>query len=107
MNSILRSVLSEELERVSKNRQVYKKKLEAFPYGALVTKNRGSHFVNYLVYRKGAKVKTDYVRKGDLERIKMLISKRENIAEQIKVLEEQKKDLEKSLKESNMKVAKR
>ncbi len=98
MEPILKGVLKEELERASRNLFVYNEKLKDYPQGKLVTKRRKNNYVNYLVYREGNKVKSDYVKKVEIDDIQILIAKRNDIKNQIKLLKQQINDLEKILK---------
>ncbi len=98
MELILKGVLQEELNRASRSLFVYNEKLKDYPQGKLVTKRRKNNYVNYLVYREGSKVKSDYVKKGEIDDIQILIAKRNDIKIQIKLLKQQICDLEKILK---------
>lgn len=98
MEPILKSVLQEELKRTNKNLFVYNEKLRKYPKGKLVTKRRKNNYVNYLVYREGNKVKSDYVRKAEVDNTIIHIAKRDDIKKQIKLLKQQISDLEKILK---------
>ena len=52
----------------------------------------------YLVYRKNNKIITDYVRISDIDKVHMLLQKRENVQSQVLNLKSQKNDIEKILK---------
>lgn len=98
MVNVIEDVLYEELDRVSRNLEIYTKKLNSFPKGALVKKIRKNHIAYYLVYRSDGKVVTDYVRKGDIDDVEEKVKKRDILLRQIKELRIREKSLKKLLK---------
>ncbi|HRX42191.1 MAG TPA: hypothetical protein P5315_05405 [Clostridia bacterium] len=97
MANVIEDVLDEELNRVSRNLEIYMKRINAYPKGALVKKARKNHVAYYLVHRSDGKVVTDYIRKSDIDDIKEKIIKRDILARQIKELRMRKVSLEKML----------
>lgn len=61
--SIIQHVLSEELERLEKLAQKYKRALSSLPKGSLSKKTRNGQVYIYRAYREKDKVKFEYIGK--------------------------------------------
>jgi hypothetical protein len=74
-------VLKEEYERLKEIRQDYENKLQQLPRGTLVKKRIGGHDYNYLAYRSGGKVVTDYIKSSCLDETSQQLERRKKIEE--------------------------
>ena len=99
--SVFEGVIREEIERLSKNILAYKKLLEELPKGSLfIRKDYNSYFV-YRRKRQGNKIVSEYL--GPLESYKVQeeINKSneyKRIKNNIKIAEEELKELKKAIK---------
>jgi hypothetical protein len=98
MDSIIKNVLIDDFNRLSKNYLYYLKKMKSYPVGSLVSKKRQNHMVYYIVYRKNEKVISDYVQKKNVGYYEELFSKKNNLKKQMGIMKKQISDLEKILK---------
>ncbi|MFW5891285.1 MAG: hypothetical protein ACOCUI_03615 [bacterium] len=90
--SVIINNLKEDLRRINENIKMYKKKIEKYPQGYLREKKINGKSYYYLRKRYGDK----YVKKEDVEEVKVGIKKRRFIEENLKGLIEQKKYIEKN-----------
>ena len=74
-------VLEEEQERLSNQRNDYMAILEKLPRkgGSIVEKEISGHKYHYFAYREGKKVRTEYIKKKDLDEFRKKIAERDRI----------------------------
>lgn len=74
-------VLEEEQERLISQKNDYLEILKELPRvgGSVVEKKISGHIYHYFSYREGNKVKTDYIKKKDLEEFQKKVAERERI----------------------------
>ena len=100
--SILQDILKEEKIRLTALKQKYEKELEKLPRGSLSKKLRNNKPYYYLAYRDGEKVKFQYIGKEDSEKLHILqkqVSKRHGLILKLKQVNEELKELSKSVNE--------
>lgn len=100
-SSVIRHVLEEELERNIRIAQRYKKELEILPKGSIVKRKIANKEYYYLSYREGKKVITKYIGKIEqvnIEEIKRNLDKRKHIAEVLRNLKQEEKEIRKALR---------
>lgn len=75
-------VLEEEQERLSSQRNDYMAILEKLPRkgGSIVEKEISGHTYHYFAYREGKKVRTEYIKKKDLDEFRKKIAERDRIS---------------------------
>lgn len=75
-------VLEEEQERLSSQRNDYMAILEKLPRkgGSIVEKEISGHKYHYFAYREGKKVRTEYIKKKDLDEFKKKVAERDRIS---------------------------
>ena len=95
--SIIINNLKEDLRRINENIGMYKSKIAKCPQGYLREKMINGKSYYYLRKRYGDKIKDKYVKKEEVEEVKIGIKKRKFIEESLKGLIEQKKYIEKIL----------
>ena len=96
--SVIINNLKEDLRRINRNIEMYKKKIAKYPQGYLREKKINGKSYYYLRKRYGEKIKDKYVKKEDVEEVKIGVKKRRFIEENLKRLIEQKRYIEKILK---------
>ncbi len=102
--NILISTLREELATVKRLEKRYIKQLGELPRGSLVVRTVRKNKYVYLTYREGSKVKQRYLGKVDpdlLQSIKEQIKKRNDLKGKLKSVREQKRILERALREKS------
>lgn len=74
--------LEEEQERLSSQRNDYMAILEKLPRkgGSIVEKEISGHKYHYFAYRDGKKVRTEYIKKKDLDEFKKKVAERDRIS---------------------------
>ncbi len=75
-------VLEEEQERLSSQRNDYMAILEKLPRkgGSIVEKEISGHKYHYFAYRDGKKVRTEYIKKKDLDEFRKKVAERDRIS---------------------------
>lgn len=75
-------VLEEEQERLSNQRNDYMAILEKLPRkgGSIVEKEISGHKYHYFAYRDGKKVRTEYIKKKDLDEFRKKVAERDRIS---------------------------
>ncbi len=74
-------VLKEEYERLKDKKQDYENKLKQLPKGTLIKKQINGHKYNYLSYRVGRRVITNYIKVNNLDQIRDQLIRRKKIVE--------------------------
>lgn len=79
--SYIKSIVSVEVKRIKALKENYEQQLLSLPKGTLQIRRRGNYEYNYLSFRDGEKVITDYVGKDDkrINKIKEGLEKRKHI----------------------------
>ncbi len=75
-------VLEEEQERLSSQRKDYMAILDKLPRkgGSIVEKEISGHKYHYFAYREGKKVRTEYIKKKDLDEFRKKVAERDRIS---------------------------
>ena len=97
-DSILKQVLIEELDRTIRMTAIYKEELEKLPKGSIVIKKIKGRPYNYLQFRDGDKVKSEYINESKVEKVKKYLERRKELKKSIKRADSNKKSLERALK---------
>ena len=92
-------VLCEEYDRLKSRKQNYEEELKQLPKGKLVKKRIKGKEYNYLMYRADNKVKTDYIKKDNLEKMCLQIERREKLEKKIVDIDIDLKLIEKVIKD--------
>lgn len=85
--SVLEEVLLEEYDRTKRIISALKKELNTLPKGSVQEKIIGGRKYSYLVYREGKNVRSDYIKKSDIEIVRNGIAKRKENETAIKELQ--------------------
>ncbi len=95
----IKNLLKEELENLNKMREMYIKKLNSIPKGAVVKKKINNHYYYYVVYRENGKVKMDYIGKdkNKVKEYKKYVKERKKYKEKLKEVEKEIKFIKRAL----------
>ncbi len=74
--AILKDMLIEELDRLTRMENGYIQKIDSLPKGSIVNKSIKEKKYSYLVYRSGLKVITQYIKPEELEDLKKKVEQR-------------------------------
>lgn len=98
--TVIEDVLKEELERLQEMERTYREKLEQLPKGSIVTKKISGKPYNYLLYRVGKKIVTQYLRmqQHEIEELNYKILQRKKYEKILKEIKEEYKLIRKVLK---------
>ena len=99
--SIYASSLKEDLDRVRRNIETYRRRIMEFPAGSLMIRSIKGHDYIYLKYRKDGKVVQEYVSAFDQERYDRLqadIAQRKQLQLELKNLLTEEKEMRKALR---------
>lgn len=99
--SIYVSSLKEDLDRVRRNIETYRRRIMSFPSGSLMIRNIKGHDYIYLKYRKDGKVVQEYVSAFDQKKLEQLqadISQRKQLQLELKNLIAEEKEMMKALR---------
>ena len=97
--SMVYDVLLEEKSRINDKIAFYNERINRLPKGSILIKTIKGHQYNYLVYREGKKVVTKYIKKADLEEVRIMLGKRKKIEEILRDLKKDIKLIDKVVKE--------
>jgi len=100
--SVFKDMLNEEFKRLSELKSKYEKELVSFPKGSLSRKIRNNKPYFYLAYREKEKVKFEYIGKEDSKKLQItreLLLKRQDIEQKLKQVNNELKELSKSMHE--------
>lgn len=73
--SVLRQILEEEVQRLKSLSKVYEKDIRKLPKGSISVKSYGNGEYAYLSFRKGEKIRHEYVGKSSSENVRELREK--------------------------------
>lgn len=88
--AILKDMLKEELDRLTRMENSYIQKINSLPKGSIINKHINGKDYFYLVYRNGLKVVTQYIKPEELEDLKKKVEQRNKYK---KDLQEIRKDI--------------
>jgi len=93
-------VLQEEYERLTRQRKIYSDILKDLPRvgGSIVKKEISHNIYYYFAYREGKQVKTDYIKKENLEEFKEKLKERDRVKKVISNIDIDLKIIERTLK---------
>ena len=99
--SAVHDILREEHTRLEELRDQYLVQLESLPKGSIAKKKIRNHEYYYLAYRCKDKVKSDYLGKKDAPKLKEIqsqLARRKEIADKLKRVNNNIKEISKSLR---------
>ena len=99
--AIIHEILKEEIERLEELKELYNKKISELPKGSIQEKDRNGKLYAYRAYRKGKKVKFNYIGKvssDEVKKMKEQIKNRKEYEKKIKKVKADIKEIKKSLK---------
>jgi|LSQX01.3.fsa_nt_gb hypothetical protein len=88
--AILKDMLKEELDRLTRMENSYIQKIDSLPKGSIINKSINGKKYAYLVYRSGLKVVTQYIKPEELDDLKKKVEQRNKYK---KDLQEIRKDI--------------
>lgn len=95
--SILSGIMREEYDRLNRIIAKVEQEINELPKGYISEKNIHGKKYYYLQYREGDKVRSVYLKKGEVETHRDLIDRRNELMEKLKELKEDCKKLERVL----------
>jgi hypothetical protein len=99
--SIIKHILSEELNRLQKLSQKYRNDINKLPKGSLAKKKRNNNYYIYLAFRDGAKIKFIYVGKESSPAVKEMIAARKKRIKYIELQNKLRQDIKELKKALN------
>lgn len=99
--SILDEVLKEEMERLKRIEVAYREEIDNLPKGYIMLKNINGKQYPYLQYRLADKIKSEYIKKHQLEKIQKDLARRKKLEQAIKRVNSEKKKIERVLNNGN------
>lgn len=82
--SILDEVLKEEMERLKRIEVAYREEIHNLPKGCIMLKNINGKQYPYLQYRLANKIKSEYIKMHQLEKIQKELARRKELEQAIK-----------------------
>jgi hypothetical protein len=95
--SVLEEVLAEEYGRSLRMTRALEKELSTLPKGYVRARTIRGRTYYYLQRRDGDRVRSDYVRREDAERVMALVDRRREIAAALKEQERTRRQIERAL----------
>ena len=103
MNTVIYGVLEEEKQRNLERQEITRQEIESLRKGTIVLRNISGKEYYYLRYRKGNKIKNDYIgkvcNKEKLDNIKYELEKRKYLLEVLRKLKLEYKQISKIVKD--------
>lgn len=96
--SILKQVLIEELERNNHFIDSAEKEISQLPNGYLSKKNINNKTYFYYQWREGEKIKSEYIKKKDVQNLDKKIKRRKELEEAVLKAKNENKRIERALK---------
>ena len=96
--SILDDVMREEYERMNRLIPNMEAEIRELPKGYISEKKIKSGTYYYLQYRENKKMKSVYLKREDVESYRILISRRKELEQKLKELQQEQKKLERILR---------
>jgi len=96
--SVSRVLMKEQLEMLERQIAMIQRQIDELPRGSIVMKTVRNKKYPYRVYRSKQNVFTIYVKKCELENIKLKIKRRKVLENQLRDLKKEKKAIEAFLK---------
>jgi hypothetical protein len=96
--SILKQVLIEELERNNHFIDSAEKEISQLPIGYISKKNINNKTYFYYQWREGEKIKSEYIKKKDVQNLDKKIKRRKELEEAVLKAKNENKRIERALK---------
>ena len=99
---VIKDMLKEELNRLERMEKAYQQKISQLPKGSIVMKKIAGKMYPYRAFRKGAQVKSEYLKvsQEELEQLKIQINQRRKYEDALKSIKEDSKFIKVALKKS-------
>lgn len=103
MKALDRAIVN-EYRNLMKEEKLLRDNLSKLPFGYLQKKVIGGKEYFYLQYREGKKVKTDYVKRSELEAMKEKVEKRKETDARLKEIKKEKQALEGVIEKDRLQI---
>lgn len=97
MASVFEEILLEEYERSIEHINFYKNEIKKLPRGSIQKKRISGKEYFYLQYKEKGSVKSQYVKKKDLESLQEKISYRKSCEKSMQIQQKSKRQIERAL----------
>ncbi len=96
--SILEQILIEELDRNNRFIDLAEKEISELPSGYISEKNINGKNYSYHQWREGEKIKSQYIKNKDIDKLSKKISRRKELMEAVSIAKKENKRIERALK---------